>query len=247
MDTVKQHTDSQLERAKRLIRGMAERTEDRGCSEAEAMEAAVKMGALLQQFDLTLNEVLARDVSDMVTRDVYAADFNGSQIINGIGKLFSLITYTMSGKTTVSTFRMFGHAPDVELGVYMYELCMEALDTGIGQYVNAHGYSEAKVESFSRGFAQRVADRMYVLKLERDAAAEARAMAGFGAANGTSLVILKDQIVESEFGKTGVKLAYKKAPPIKNRGAFHKGHEHGESVNLNNPLAGPAAPAGLLA
>lgn len=238
----------QLERAKRLIRSMAERTEERGFTEAEAMESAAQMGALLKQWDLDLDEVLARDVTDMVQREVFAPDDSAGRIITGIGRLCSLIAYRKSMAVS-TTYVLYGHAADVELGVYLWEICAEAGEHGWVQYMQQHGHTVKKRESFRMGYAERVADRMYALREERDQEAAKRA-AEMAAANpngtGTNLVLLKDQLVVQEFEKTGVRLTKGAARRVADAAAFRRGGEHGATVNLNRPLAGNAGPAGLL-
>jgi hypothetical protein len=240
--TQEQGADARLERAKRVIRGLLERTEDRGCSESEAMEAAVKVGALLMQYDLDLTEVVARDTSDMVSRDVYGADYAMSGVITGISRLCSLRTYSKSG-SAVGTYRLFGHAPDVELAVYLYAVCVEAADVGFTAHMQTlPRFSQKARDSFRIGFGQRVYQRMLDLRAQRDSAAMARAKAS----NCTSLVVLKDQIVEQEFQKTGVKLVQRKGPRVHDGRAYSAGHRHGDTVNLNNPLGYGSAKAGYL-
>lgn len=235
MEQVQDQQAKRLERAKRLIRSMADRTTDRGFTEAEAMESAAQMGALLAQFDLELDEVLARDTSDMVWQEVYAADYSAAQVITGIGRFCSLIVYSMSGGT-VAAYKMYGHKPDIELGTYLYEICAEAAEQGWTDYMQAHGYSKRARDSFRIGFASRIADRLTQMKRERDEENDRRAAAAGN--TGTSLVVLKDQIVQAEFDKVGPKLRTVAGPRVHNTGAYHKGAAHGSSVNLGRPLTG---------
>lgn len=235
MEQVKTPDTARIDRARRLIQGLVERTEERGCTEAEAMEAASKIGALLSQFDLELDEVLARDTSDMVWQEVYAADYSAASVISGIGTLCSLIVYSCSG-ATVATYKMFGHKPDIELATYLYEVCAEAADHGWQQYMNKQGYSKRARDSFRIGFANRVASRMAELRKQRDAENDARA-AAMGT-TGTSLVVLKDQIVQAEYDKVGPKLRTVAGPRVHNAGAFREGKLHGNTVNLGRPLSG---------
>lgn len=237
-----QDTDQQqkrLNRAKRLIQNMLDRTTENGCTEAEAMEAASKVGALLAEFDLELDEVLARDTTDMTQQNVYAADYSMASIITGIGRLCSLVVYSMSG-ATVATYRLYGHKHDVELAVYLYEVCSEACDTGWQAYMDKNGYSKRARDSFRIGFGGRVANRMTELRNKRDRDAAARAAANPNG-TGTNLVVLKDQIVTQEFEKTGVKLRTTAGPRVHNAAAYTSGSAHGNTVNLERPLGGPAA------
>lgn len=219
-------------RAIRLIREMQNRTQENGCSEAEALEAADKIGAMMRQFDLELSDVTARDVSDMTQIEVYAPDNAAGSILVGIGKLCSLQVYRDTKQTTVVAYVMFGHAPDVELATYLYEVCDEAIDNDWQKDMNAHGYSKKKRESFRAGFAHRVHARMSQMRKERDDAAAAMARQS----NCTDLVVLKDQIVEAEFAKTGVKLTSSRRTVSYDNATYLRGHMAGDRVNLNNPL-----------
>jgi hypothetical protein len=229
-----------LERAKRIIRGALERTADRGCTEAEALANAERVSAMLAQFNLSLTDVIVRDVSDMVEREVYAADKFIGSVVTGIGRLCSLQTYHKTASTTVTAHVMYGHAPDVEFGLYLYEVIAEAAETDWVADMARNGYSKAKRESFRQGFAQRVRKRLTDLKDEQDAERDRHRVMSAG----TDLVVLKDQIVAAEFEKTGVKLVMRAAPTPRDRAAYYRGVEAGTNVNLSRPLQGPGKAAG---
>ena len=52
---------AELAKVKARIRALAAKTVDRGCSEAEAMAAAAKVGELLAVYGLTMGEVELRE------------------------------------------------------------------------------------------------------------------------------------------------------------------------------------------
>lgn len=227
------------ERAKRLVRNLMERTEENGCTEAEAMEAAAKIGALMAEFDLELTELSARDTSDMVKAEVYAADYSMATVVTGVAKLCSLVVYSNSG-ATVATYTLYGHKTDVELATYLYEVCAEACDVGWQAYMDKHGYSKKARDSFRMGFGNRVHARMSELRAQRDREAAERA-AAMPNGTGTNLVVLKDQIVVAEFEKLGVRLGKASTQRVHNPAAFAHGKAHGDRVNLERPLNGPAS------
>ena len=240
MDAKAKPQDPKLERAKRIIRGLQERSTDRGCSEAEAMEAADKIGQLLEQFNLTLSEVELREHSKMVEDHVYAADEAAGSMVTGIGRLCSLKTYSKRGQT-VTTYVLYGFPEDIELAKYLYEVCSESLDYELAQYFERHGYSKAKRLSFRVGFGQRVSQRLTEMRAKRDAEDAARA----SKSGCTDLVLLKNQIVEQEFGKTGVKLRSTKQR-VPDGEAYRRGHAQGSKVNLNSPLENQRAGQGAI-
>lgn len=51
----------ELNKVKARIKALAEKTTEQGCSEAEAMAAAEKVGQLLEQFNLSMEEIDVRE------------------------------------------------------------------------------------------------------------------------------------------------------------------------------------------
>lgn len=234
---------ARLERVKRIIRGLAEVTEDRGASESEAMGAAEKIGELLATYELSLDEVMLQGMkSEMVKTQVYAGDDAASSLISGVGVLCSLVVYRDTSAAGFS-YVLFGHETDVELAKYLYEVCAEAAETEWVNYGNKHGFTVKARESFRMGFARRVHARMVELKQARDEERRRHVqMSGC-----TDLVIVKDQIVRAEFEKEGVKLTGGRSRTIHDMGSFRNGAAAGDRVNLNNPLGDQRQPvAGAL-
>lgn len=222
----------EIERAKRLIRKLMDRTADRGCTEAEAMESSEKVGALLKQFDLELSDVfIAEEVC--VKRELMAANEHFSGVIGGISRLCSLKYYHDLGQPG-AVFVVFGFERDMELALYLYEVILEAFGTEWAKYTVIHGFKRKTREAFEMGFGARVRERLVQIRAERDAEAAARAKAS----NSKDLVVVRDHIVEEEFEKTGVRLIYGRSRPIHDRHAFRSGAEAGNRVQINTPLNG---------
>lgn len=228
---------SEKERAIRLIRKLDARTQTNGCTESEAMEAAEKIGQLMSQFDIELTEVIISE-EKCIQREVYAADESIGRVIVGVGKLCSLVVYHKNNTSPV-TFVMFGMERDVELAVFLFEICSEAADLGWAQFIAAgHGWTKKQRESFRVGFSDRVCDRMQDIKAKRDQEREARMRAAPGSRD---LVLVRDGVVREEFEKTGVRLTSGGRTTVHNRSAYNAGQAHGANVNLNSPLGGPGA------
>lgn len=229
-----QNTQDQarLERVKRIIRSLASRTEDNGVTEAEAMEAAAKIGALLAQNDLELSQVMLDGMkSEMVKEWVFAPDDSAGSIIVGIGKLCSLIVYRDTGSVG-TRYALFGHNVDVELAKYLWEVCSNAMEHDWVQYGSKHGFKRTQRDSFRMGFSGRVHGRLLELKAQRDAE-HARHVRMSGC---TDLVVVKDQIVKVEWEKEGIQLTKGRARTVHDRAAFREGRAAGERVNLSNPI-----------
>lgn len=224
----------ELERAKRLIRAMAERTTDRGCTEHEAMEAAEKVGALLKQFDLQLSDVfIAAEICKQV--EVFCDDDTIYPVVGGIARLCSLRHYHLVGATP-PTYILFGFERDIELALYLYEVLMEAMSTEWSAYTKDHGFARKKRDSFRLGFCSRVRDRLYRMRAERDREAAERAVRS----DSRDLVLVRDAKVDEEFAKTGVRLVSGPGRKIHSGHAYGQGLEAGARAQINVPLNGDA-------
>ena len=220
------------DRAKKWIKHLKAITEHEATTEQEALNAAEKIGELLKQYDLEISEIDLRDEPDCVTKQLYAPDEAAIGIVRGAAKLCSLVYYRKSGASP-PTFVVFGRPQDVELALYLYVVCTDALDHEWVAFQRRTGVKTKKAcTSFRLGFGERIAARLNQLRAQRDAEAAARAVKS----GNTNLVVLKDQLVAAEWETHGVKLVMIKAPVIHDRAAFLEGHRAAETTNLNNPL-----------
>jgi hypothetical protein len=233
---------SELERVKRIIRGLVEKNESNGASEAEALASAEKVGALLQKYDLELSQVMLDGMKNTMTKTkVFAADDAGSSLVVGIGHLCSLVVYRETG-TAGFAYVLFGHDVDVELAKYLFEICSEAMESEWVDYGSKHGFTKKQRESFRRGFGGRVHDRMIELKRQRDEERRKHVqMSGC-----TDLVIVKDQLVQAEFEKEGIRLRSTVRRFSNDSHAYGHGHTAGGKVNLNNPIGDGRGVSGAL-
>lgn len=224
----------ELERAKTLIRKLSARTIDRGCTEAEAMEATEKVGALLQQFDLQLSDVfMAEEICKQV--EVFCDDDTAYGIVGGIARLCSLQNYHVQGSSP-PTYVLFGFERDIELALYLYETLMEALATEWATYSKVNGFARKLRDSFRMGFGGRVHSRLVEMRLQRDRAAAERAKSS----DNRNLVLVRDAMVDEEFAKTGIRLVNGRSRAIHSRSAYDRGAEAGNRANINMPLNGDA-------
>lgn len=220
------------ERAKRIIAELRNKTEDNGCTEAEAMSAAEQIGELLEKYDIEIDEIGVREDADQCRKnEVFAADEFAGTIVTGIAKFCTLIVYQVKNDGHGCKYVFFGTPHDLELGAYLYEVCAEAMEYDWATYMEDHGYSMKKRASFRMGFSQRVYQRLQQMKAERDAR---------NASSCRSLVVLKDQLVRQEFDALGIHLRKGSGRRVAADGhAFGRGQAAGDKVNLGNPLGGP--------
>jgi hypothetical protein len=224
----------ELERVKRLVRNMLNRTTDRGFTEAEAAEAGEKVGALLAQFDLELSDVLMGEAETCRTERLFADDEMVGTIVTGIARLCSLRCYHESA-TTPPTFVVFGFERDIQLALFLWEVTMEALATEWGLFVKENGYARKKRDSFRMGFSSRVHARLVTMRAERDQRNAERAKAS----GSTDLVLVRDAKVDEEFNRTGIRLVKSgRSRTVHDYGSYDAGHAAGSRVSLNTPVNG---------
>lgn len=225
------------ERAKRIIRELQQKTEENGCTEQEAMAAAAQIGKLLEQYDLEIDEIGVReDAAACRKNEVFAADDAAGAIITGLKHFCSLIAYIDSNSRSTK-YVLFGTPHDLEIALWLYETLMEAIERDWTDFMDKYGYSLKKRISFRAGFSHRVYDRLMEMKAERDAR---------NSTTGTSLIVLKDQLVTEEFTKQlGIKLVKRKARGFAaDPNAYQQGMAAGGRANLNNPLGGGSGSGG---
>lgn len=218
-----------LSRIKRIIANLRMKTEENGCSESEALAAAEKLGKLLQEHDLTLDEAtLGEEAKGAEKNVVRAPDEFASSIVVGIGKLCDLIVW----RSGPGQYSFFGTPADLEVAVYLYEILSFAIEDDCVKFMEKEGYSMKKRASFRMGFASRVTERLKQLKAERDAAKARMSQTG------TNLVVVKEALVKQEFDKLGIRLTKGGTQTAADMNAFGAGRAAGERVNLNSPLTG---------
>ena len=242
----------ELAKVKARIRALASRTVERGCSEAEAMAAAAKVGELLEVYGLSMSEVDLRE--EACVQRVMVFDDPRRQ---AMGWLFpALLRFTDCRGWTVgrADYVIFGLEPDVQMAEYLMHVIATALHHEESRfrrspdYLGARAAPQAVLRSFRIGFADRLATRLEELGNHRRASEQAardqtaRASAGAGA-GGTALVLLKERKIEDGFRALGVRLrTVTRSTVVRDKGAYGRGREAGGRVGLDRPVgAGPAA------
>jgi hypothetical protein len=232
-----EHTSDRLARAKRLIADLQKITEENGATEAEALNAATRLGELLFKYNLDLTDAIVREDADKcVKNEVYAADDFAGTLVVGIKHFCGIIVYRVHGEGHAGKYVFFGVPQDVEIALYLYEVCAEAMDHDWCDFMNDYGYSMKKRSSFRAGFANRVYGRLMEMKRERDAR---------NASSCRDLIVLKDQLVTEAFARqVGVKLVKSRTGgSAADPNAYRAGMAAGGRVNLNNPLGDPTGSA----
>lgn len=244
--------NNELNRVKRIIRELSNKTIENGCTENEAYLAMSKVGELLSQFNLTMDEVsLSEEVCVHVEIDT-GRKSRGP--MDGIGSVIAKYTHTKvwlsgGGKYSRSNkmLNYFGLESDVTMAVYLYNLIVKAAETEVtnfkktDEYINVYvsyhsdlkGSRQVATRSFLDGFNHRISSRLH--EMQQNEANRMRERS----TTGTSLVLLKDVMVEDAFkDQMGIKLVSHTSYSRRkyNGSAFASGQNAGARVSLNRPV-----------
>lgn len=239
----------QVEREKIMarIRGLAAKTTDRGCTEAEAMLAAQKVGELLEVYGLSMSEVELRD-EPCFQREIV---ITGTRL-QAAGIIFMAIlrlTETKGWMAGRQTFVLFGLEPDVLMGEYLMHLTAGAVDHEENLFRASPAYRrgrqtpQQRLRSFRYGFAERVSARLDELtELRQASEAAAREAAGAG----TALVLAKEKRLSEAFESLGIRLRNRTTTRrVSDPSAYQRGMEAGARVGLERPVGADADAAHL--
>ncbi|MBU8544193.1 MULTISPECIES: DUF2786 domain-containing protein [Roseomonadaceae] len=229
---------------KARLRALAAKTIDRGCSEAEAMMAAQKVGELLEVYGLTMSEVELRD-EPCLQRDIV---ITGPRL-QAVGIIFMAIlrlTETRGWMVGRNHFVLFGLEPDVLMGEYLMHVVAGAVDHEEALFRASEAYRRSRqtpqqrLRSFRYGFAERVSERMDELAAQRQASMTTPAASG----GGTALVVAKEKRVAEAFRDLGIRLRSRTTTRrVSDNAAFRQGAAAGGRVALERPVgAGAGTP-----
>jgi hypothetical protein len=240
---------TELAKVKARIRALSARTVERGCSEAEALAAAAKVGELLEVYGLSMSEVELREEACLQRRVTVA----GPQRLALRWLYPALLRFCECRGWTDgrADFVLYGLEPDVQMAEYLLRVAEGALRWEEARYresadwLRSRATPQTRLRSFRYGFADRLGKRLEAMTAEREAAAEARRAAAppERASASTALVLAKEKKVEEGFRTLGVRLktVYSTAT-VRDRSAYGKGQAAGGRVGLDRPLGrGPSA------
>lgn len=251
---------SNIEKIRAKISALLKKTEANGASEAEASTAMTIASKLMKEHGVTLSDIKENTAA---ARDFSKRHVNeGSKNLSVVDKFVAtaIATYTDTkvwnskgfegfkmGKTKMkskysSNIMFYGYSVDVELAEYIYKICDSAVETEWKKFsrtVPSGARAKARV-TFQLGMALRLRDRLLEMKTTN-----------IEESNGTALVVLKKQLVETSFkNEMNVKLGTGGTATVtyRNGAVFEAGKNAAESVRFNREVHdGPKGGVKLLA
>lgn len=208
------------------VRKLQKMTTQAGCSETEASFAAARIAAIMAEHDLTQDELSLKEDATHCVKDEFifwGRDFGDWRGLQGsIASLFGVKTWGglsreedklgLGFTTRVKPFIFFGLANDVTASIATMSICFSAVATTAER-------ERRKRADFAAGMIARLAERIDELRPKVQ--------------TGTALIVLKDQLVNAEFAKLGLRLHKARGSRTIDPTAFARGFAAGAHVNIH--------------
>ena len=228
-----------IDRLKTRIQGLRSKTTDNGCTEAEALLAAVKVAELLDRYDLSLTDVEIRDAAceqrEYETYRKKRVPLDGC--IGAVAKFCNCRVWREKNQAGEARYVFFGLRSDIEVAHYLTEVIDNAVRFELGRYKMSAGYRRFRHQdrhiansSFTLGMVASIADKLAVMKRDRDVVN-----------NGTrrDLVVLKASVVDAELEKLDLKLrTVRRTTRMVSPTAYEAGGAAGASLAISPGIRG---------
>jgi len=223
------------ERILMKIRALMAKTVDSGCTEAEANSATDAVNRLLTAYGIEMDEVSVK------------AGVCKARVVKGVRNEYTrFIMGGIAAFTDTKTWRLrddsvfFGFAVDTEIAEYLAILCKHAIQGALRTFRKSDDYRGASNDrvrkemekGFGLGMAYRLYHRFVDMKQARDAATPT--------SSGTSLVVVKGQVVADAFDGLGITLNKGRRTPFRslNLDAVRAGERAADAVPINQGVKG---------
>lgn len=219
-----------LDKLKGRLQALRAKTIANGCTEAEALSAAAKLAELLDRHDLSLSDLELREEPCVQS----AIETNRKQrqpisaCVPAIAEFCDCKVWREKDQTGRIRYVFFGMSASVEMATSIYEVIAAALQSGWEDYARRQRFirhSQDEKGSFLFGMAISLADKLISSKHERDDATLR--------ATGRDLVVVRKDVVESEFSKLNMAFRQGRASGKKvSAEAFDAGHSAGKALDI---------------
>jgi hypothetical protein len=195
-----------LDKLKARIQALRAKTIANGCTEDEALSAAAKVAELLDRYDLSLTDVEMREAPcERRTFETHRKKrIPLDDCIGAIAHFCDCRVWREKNPMGESRYVFFGLRSDIEVAHYLTELVDTAVRSETGRFKTTAEYQKFRHNerhlanaSFALGMVASIADKLSVLKAERDQVIQN---------SGRALVTVKAAVVDTEFEKLDLKL-----------------------------------------
>lgn len=226
------------------IRALAAKTTANGCTEAEAKAAAEMVDRLLEQYELTLDEVAVTAQASVEMIDI---EGYGRHMVKyaamAIGKFCDAKVWLSNKKADLS---YLGTEVDIEICQYLTLMFARSLDREASNYTMFNsGYAMADdqlqrqmLQSFQVGMADRLSERLGELKSKRDLTMRE---------NGRALTIAKAPLIQAALNELGIVIGQGSGGRMNiHRGSYEAGKSAGDKVSIGAGVSHAARTSGSL-
>jgi hypothetical protein len=221
------------------MRKLSKMTTAHGCTENEANTANAMLAKLAAEWDIQQDELTLKADAQGCIRDEYlevqTVRGEWTRVMGAIQNLFAVkVWFTARAEDVldigvamqVRVVNVYGFPVDVAGALAMTTICHIAIATESESWKKANKVRRKNaLLDFQAGMASRLYDRISAMKPQ------------FKAATGSSLIVLKDQLVRNEFAQYcrehNLKLYATRSRQITNHGAFAAGQAAADRVSLN--------------
>ena len=242
---------AEVDKIKKKVYHLLNKTTESGCTEEEAMLAAQKAGELMDHYQLKMSDIEIREQKcvemrvDCGSRSRGPLDkcavalarycdvkiwFDSAKLRRGYNR------YLAKEDRKNSNYGVFGLEADCQLFEYLLNVIRKAVEKEAAAFRKTDDYELAwskktATNTFKRYMCITISNRLKEMKENRQRDVET---------TGRNLVLLKDAMIEDEWEKAGIKLTkHKRRSTVRYDGyAAVAGSTAGKSVNLNPGVGG---------
>lgn len=224
-----------IQSIKDKIRALVSKTTENGATEAEALAAMKKVGKLLDQYNLSMDEISFKEEKchHLTFPRVGTGQGVQSSVIVNLGRMTG--TKVWADSRNGHTLHIFGMEQDVILAKYLLDIIVNAFDTEMKKfkeseaYQNHNGHRKVLTTDFRFGYISQMNMRLKETKAEMDRSMIAAPVTG------TSIIVLKNQLVNQELSQLGLNLRTKTSyrRHAQNQSALDAGRNAARRVNMN--------------
>lgn len=229
---------SNLEKVKVKIAALIAKAKNSGSSEAEAIAAMDIARKIMAEHGVTLADI-ERSTGESKSFNKVRAN-PGQRNLHTVDQFLvsAIATYTDTkvwidkNVNRDSAVMFFGYSIDVELAVYLRDICLAAMDREWKLYSAKlpAGNRASKRKSFMAGMALRLRERLQAMKQDMSSSNAQQ--------TGTDLVVVKTHEVAKAFSDMNLRLKKGGMVRVNANSAFSDGKLAGDKVGLGRPVSG---------
>ena len=238
--------DTELERLIGRIQALRAKTVEQGCTEAEALAAAEKVGELLDRYGLSLGELeLQQQACEGATVETGRKRRGPlDDCVPSIAHFCDCKTWSETARDGSLRYVFFGLPGDVAGARYLYDLVEMAFETEAAAFRAGPTYGglpsnlrRTATTSFGVGMARGISAKLETLRTQREAATRS--------ASGRDLVLAKAGVVDAEMGRLGLNFTMRKTGGRRVLpDAYKEGHAAGLAFEVTQGITGASASEG---